>query len=590
MAEVYVSPTGSDVTGDGTVGRPWQTIAFAKSSAATLGLVGPRMLDDCNINLTNAALHRMTAKQSHGPSLSGQNGKKLRYVGTGRTGTTRILASQRVTGWTVDAGSVWKATIGTAPIYTLYEDGRRLMEARFPKYVHQTAFPMARGAWVRAEGVVGSSTVIQYPVGSLDPATWGSLAQLKVTINSGGTFLWFTDVVPVQSINTGTRQIALTRPTRYEIHSGAGGSQFFCHGTRALLTQAGEFFHDTSSGILYVWPWKGGDPNTYGIEMPLMTTAFEFLGISAIDRTHDIELNNIAICNTDFTNDYSYAWTTEGQSGEGHVYGAYDRIVTRPVHRQGLITRINCNNITLRNVELAGAGYNAIYEYGYNQGHIDENVWGHNCGMGGLYRDGLYPDEGDVSRGNYARNVLFNNCGELTAHGAGISQINAGHNVFELWEVQQCAGQGYAVHSYSFGGGGYPTPDPSMLYAEGNIGRRGKIRNVGQARGDLGACGVGGIGSRLAGPTKSNLLDGLDIDGVLPEPAEYDVGGNGLFPDNEAKGQVWKNAKIVNTSGATTRENSADSIGTQVYENVQGKTTFDPALVPACGVTREFPF
>jgi hypothetical protein len=589
MSNVYVSPTGNDDTGDGTSGNPWETIANAKTRVVELGLVGVGMTDHCTINLA-PYVHRLSAKLSHGLAQSGQNGYRLRYVGQGRPGSARILASQRVTDWTVHAGSVWKATIGTTPIHTLYDNGRRAYKARWPKHVLNVALPMAKGPYIRAEAGT-DGTMIQYPAVSMDPGTWGSLAQLEVVVDSGGSFIWFTDVVPVQSINTGTRQITLTRSTRYDIMNTTLGSRFYCQNALALLTQAGEFFHDTTSGVLYYWPWTGVDPNLLDIEAPLMTTAIEFLGTDGNNPCHDIELNGVGVFFTDFTDDYSYAWRLEGESGEGHVYGAYDRIMTRPEHRQGIVTLTDCQRITFRNVELGGAGYNGIYEHGFNQDHDFRGTLVRRCGMGGHYRDGGRPGEGDVSRDNRMSNALFAYCGELLVHGAGVTQINAGHNDHDDIAIHQCAGQGYAIHSYSFGGGGFPTPDAADLYAEGNVARRVFVRDVCQDRGDVGAMGVGGIGSRLAGPAKVNTIDGFDIYGVISAADMYDQIPDGLFSDNEAKGQVRRNGWIGNTAGAAARENSADSVGTQTYENVQGVSEdFDGDLVPPCGVTAEFPF
>ncbi len=588
MAEVYVSPSGSDITGDGTFGRPWQTVDNARLRVLALGLVGPRMASDCNVNLAQGT-HRVAAKLTHGSEFSGQNGYRLRYAGTGRLGTTRVLGSTRVTGWTVHAGSVWKATVGTAPFYTMWEDGVRGYLARWPKLVFQTGLPMAKSPFIRAEA--GTAPIVQYPVGSMDPAAWGSLSQLEMVGQFGGNFIWFTDVVPVQSINAGARQITLTRVPRYDVMAGGSGSQFFMQGALALLTQAGEFFHDRATGVLYYWPRKTGDPNSFGIDIPAVTTMFECTGSSTLDRCHDIEWANLSICNSDFTNDYTYAWTTEGQSGEGHTYGAYDRLVTKPAHRQGLITWTNCERMTLRNVELTGAGYNGLYAYGLNRFHLLDNVWAHHNGNGGIYIDGMYPGEGDFSRENTLRNVRANNCGELLAHGAGFSWINSGFNDIQNVEAFHCAGQGHAIHSYSFGGGGYPTPPAAALYAEGNRVRKFYFWRCNQARGDVGALGVGGIGSRLGGPAKTNYFDEGRITDVVSDAAMYDVKPNATFCDNEAGYQDFRNIATATIEGSPRqRENSADSTGTQTYANVDDRTSFDSSKVGAVGVGRDFPW
>lgn len=568
MRDLYVSTSGSDVAGGGSLGAPFATIEFAQAQALARG-----MTDDCAINIA-PGIYRPAAILSHGPQYSGRNGGRLRYLGTGRPGTARILGSTRVTGWTLHSGSIWKATIGTTPIHTLYEDGFRAIKARWPKYSFQSGYPMGRSPYIRAEGVAGAgSAVVQYPAGSMDPTLWGSLTGLECVITSGGSFAWFDDVVPVQSTNTGTRQMTLTRAPRYDIFSG-GGARFYVQNNLTLLTQAGEFFHDTAAGILYYWPRKPGDPNLFAIERPRLKRIFEFVGTDPSTRTSSIELNGLQLAFTDFTNDYMFAWKAEGDSGEGHTYGGFDRIVTRPVHRQGPVVLQDADSISIANCEIAGAGYVGIYGYGYNQNHRIENFWIHGCGVGGIMIDGRYPGEGDFSRGNYIGNGSIGNCGELVCHGVGVALTNSGFNVTEHVDIAHTSGEAYTVRSYSFAGGGFPAPPPSALYANGNVFRLSRIRAAGQNRGDMGAIYNFGLGAG-----NSNLAENIDIDTVQVTPDMYDVAPDGIFSDNDAGGQRYRNVSMRTIQGQNARENGVESVGHENYDNVQGVTSFNQALM-----------
>jgi hypothetical protein len=575
MRDFYVSATsGSDVAGAGTLASPYATIEYAKAQAEAQGVIG-----DCAFNIA-PGFYRPASILSHVPATSGSNGGKVRYICTARAGTANVLGSNRITGWTVHSGSIWKATIGTTPIHTLFENGIRARKARWPKYLFADLHPLAHTEFALSEPIAGS-TAVQYQAGAFDPASWGSLTGLECVVASNANHIWFTDVVPVQSVDTGTRRFTFTREVRYDIGNVGLGSRFFIQNNLALLTQAGEFFHDTAAGVLYYWP-RTVNPNLASVEAPARKRIFEVVGTSPTQRAGNIEVTGLRLAYTDFTNDYMFGWKNEGDSGEGHTYGAYDRLATRPAHRQAPVVLQHAENVSIRNCQIAGSGYYGVYGYGANSGHRIENFQIHRCGVGGIQIDGMYPGEGDYSRDNYIGNGYVGNVGELVGHGIGVALTNSGHNLVEYIEIGQVSGESYSVRSYSFGGGGYPTPPPSALYANGNVFRRSRMWKGGQDRGDMGAIYLFGLGAG-----NSNLAEDIEIDTQHASLDMYDIAPDGLFSDNDAVGQVYRNISMTNIHGLFARENSVP----QTYENVQGVTAFNAALMaPDIGPARGGPF
>ncbi|NNE35333.1 MAG: right-handed parallel beta-helix repeat-containing protein, partial [Rhodothermales bacterium] len=71
-----------------------------------------------------------------------------------------------------------------------------------------------------------------------------------------GTFMWgyADDMIPVESIDSATRQVKLAAPHMYGIGTGEPYRQYVALNILEELDSPGEYFLDRSSGLLYMWP------------------------------------------------------------------------------------------------------------------------------------------------------------------------------------------------------------------------------------------------------------------------------------------------------------------------------------------------
>jgi len=179
---------------------------------------------------------------------SGSNGYEVIYKAAEGAGTVRLIGGKRVSSWTRYSGNIFQAHVPIGlNITTLYEDGVRADEARFPNRQNLPSLPTAHSPYLISMNPASSSTVLTSS-GDL-PSLSGDLSSLKVFIWSGHD--WFTDILPVANINPALSQITLSQEARYPI---VAGSRYFIEGALSLLDAPGEFFQRFENNLLYYWP------------------------------------------------------------------------------------------------------------------------------------------------------------------------------------------------------------------------------------------------------------------------------------------------------------------------------------------------
>ena len=112
--DYYVSPTGSDASGDGSQGRPWRTIQKAADTMSAG--------DTCHV------LDGEYAEMVR-PARSGSAGQFISFVAEGQPST--LNGTRRITGWTVHSGNIWKASVAW-DFGELFVDRQRMVLARWP--------------------------------------------------------------------------------------------------------------------------------------------------------------------------------------------------------------------------------------------------------------------------------------------------------------------------------------------------------------------------------------------------------------------------------------------------------------------------
>jgi hypothetical protein len=566
---LYVSPTGSDTTGDGTRGSPWATPEKARAYIRANTLQGTNAFVELlagNYWSTNLVLD---------DGDGGTGGRNITYRSTDGPGAAVLCGGTRVTGWTTYSGSISRVNIGAGlTLSTIYENGVRATKARYPKYVPSSTYDTARDTYLTSTGVDTSHTVLQYGVGDLNPAAWASTTDMQVVVWSGGGIAWFTDTIPVSSINTGTRQITLSQNSRYSLFATPTGSRYFVQGVLELLTQAGEFHYDSTSGYLYYWP-RDGAIAAQTIVRPTTKRVVSFTGTGTSARCSHVTFDGLGVQYSDFAPWYRHASVNDNDRGGG----AYDRQYTLSEAQYGAMYFENTDNITVTNCHIKNVGFSGVFKKGYNQSNTISNCWIEHVGHSGIYADGNYPGTTDVLKSNTYTNLRINNCGELAGSGGGIYMLQSGSNTISYCDISKAPRLGILLGAYT----GFAA---AQIYTASNLIDHVKVSRVCQDSGDVGGIYIGFLSSVSGGPYKVNTLNQVIIDTIAASASMPDAAGNGLFFDDESWNQVASNVNITNTAGAAEREHNT---GGMTFTNVSWTGVFTGVDTANIGVTSSFP-
>ncbi|WP_307558301.1 right-handed parallel beta-helix repeat-containing protein [Paenibacillus sp. V4I7] len=328
--------------------------------------------------------------------------------------------------------------------------------------------------------------------------------------------------------------------------------------------------------VIYITGQKDGSISQQTIIAPKVKSLISLQGASESSRIHHVQLDGLSFQDTDFTDWYRHAWPNNGDSGEGHTFPQYDRQMTMPQHRTGMLLLQNTDHIAITNSHFRNSGYSAVYMLFYNQNNtVSGNLIEH-AGHSGVILEGKYPGEGDVSKNNLITNNVIHDVGELVGNGSGVYLMNSGSNEVSYSEIYNSPRYAVAFDTYV----GIATTN---IYLKNNVMKYLKISNTSQDSGDTAS--IYSWGRSAA----ANTVDQVTIDHVYADPSMQDYVPNGLFMDNESSGQVFSNMKITNTQGVPYRTNSSSG---HTLTNVSWQAGFNDSLMDYAniGIKASFPY
>jgi hypothetical protein len=334
-ADIYVSPTGNDGTGDGSIGAPYATLTKARDMATsgtnvylrggTYYLTAPVVFSAANSGTASAPII-YKRYQLEKPVISG---------GINITGST----------WTTHSGSIMKTTIGTnLKVDQLFLNGTRQIMARYPNYnASQILQGYAADAVTRADGYANPGEGPGY-IRALHGSMWGGESYIitgqNVTFNPGSDVHWVGDN------NRG---------------SGAHGTYRMVENIYELLDAAGEWFYRKSTGELFFWPPSGTNLSTAKIELASQTQLLRFVGSSASSAN---SVKYIQFDGITFTHTYRSLFDGTGQFYE--MVTASDWAI----YRRGTVFMQNAEHITIQNCLFDQIGGNGVFMSGYNRYNV----------------------------------------------------------------------------------------------------------------------------------------------------------------------------------------------------------------------------
>lgn len=197
QASFFVSPQGDD-SWEGTLDRPFQTIGRAQESVRALN---GHMTGDIVVYL-RAGEYFLKETLLFSEADSGTNGYQVIYKNADGLGSARLIGGTRVSDWVTYSGDIFQTSVRSdVPITTLYEDGVRADEARFPDRRNPLSLPTSRSPYLTSANATPSGVALTYGSGDLPPLS-GNLSGLKAFIWSSHD--WFTDIVPIIDYNPAT--------------------------------------------------------------------------------------------------------------------------------------------------------------------------------------------------------------------------------------------------------------------------------------------------------------------------------------------------------------------------------------------------
>ena len=501
-------------------------------------------------------------------------------------GKAVLTGARELTGWVPFRDGIYRTKVEDGQrFHTLFEDGERATTARHPN----RGSADSHGPYLFSRLIEPEKEAVRDQVG-YNPGEWDETADLRsytswpaqMFVWSGGSWSWFTDIVPIKNADTGDsdNKIILDHWTRYAMVNSRSGSRYVLQNSLDFLDVPGEYYLDAEAGELYYKP--KGDISQARILAPGVRTLIDVTGASPERRAEGITFDGLGIQHTDFVQWYRSGWISAGDSGEAHVYPEYDRQIEMPRNRFGAITLENTRNVTLTNLHVSDTGFMGVYALFANEGLKVTNSLFENIGADAIKVEGGWPGEGDLTHGHTISNVFIDHVGELVpGDAAGIELMGTGDNVVEHVFVNHSARYGLSLESR-------PEVKDGEQYADGNAFRYIEIQNAGLDSGDMGAFYTYGVANQDPHPV-TNTVEQMVIGDVLSDPIGQmpDSGTRGIHMDAGGCGFSFTDIEV----GATT-DQSYQSYQCNEVTNGNWNAGFDASRMEydKIGVTEAFPY
>lgn len=549
----YVSPTGDDINGNGSISKPFKTITKARNFVRTK--IAGGMTKNITVYLRGGNYYQSSVVDLN-KSDSGRDGFYVIYKNY-RNEKPVIYGGENITGWKLYSDKIYMKNIGSGwKSHNLTENGVQGILARtsnsgYLKTGKESIPDGYKKDYYKQLNFQANDIPKIANITDLECAIWPNGPE--------GYSNWAQNVISISAIDYSKKFIALSGSTSYEIFRG---SRYIIQGALELLDQAGEFYVDSKNGILYYWP-RNKDINKQDIVLAKTSKVFDFAG------AHNVTINGLTVSTSEFN--------INNQA-------------------EAMINISNSKNITVSNCELKNIGGNAILCKSDAQSISNNIISGnliHDIGVSGVQLEN--------SGSNTVTNNQIYNIGNIVGDGTGIGMMqsasntishnriynskrfgisgalpNMSKNVIEYNDVLQCmtdsqdggaiylyrAGPGNEIrynqiHDYdipfSFGAGLYLDDLTMDTYSHHNL--IYKIQRT-TTRGDLlTPVLIKGYNNKfynnITVDTSNNLLwgaIGVSVNNGGPETSGQEYGNNIFYNATGKKGSSREGVLFVNTA------------------------------------------
>jgi hypothetical protein len=374
---LYVSPSGNDTTGDGTINKPYASLERARQRVRTMNA---GMTEDLTV-LLRGGTYNLSSPVIFTEADSGSCGHKVCYKNV--EGETPILTGgSPITGWTPESNGVYKAFVGQGRRFNVMsENGVPAIKARHPDVGHTLYTRMGEG-WGSLSFQFYKGDVPTFDYANTQVHIWPGISDVWA-------WDWDSDVIPVTRIDWPNRRIFL------EFEAGFGSSsaieylnRYYLQGARVFLTQPGEFYLDEASGIVYYWP-RNAEIHAQQIVAPRTKELLRIAGSSASAPVRDLSFEGLVFTTTDFTTKFDYRkGDMENEAGKG------------------MVSLSQADGMTFRFNKFTEAGLDAFHAHDVNNLTLYGN-WIENIGASGIHLQGD-PEKATSLKVLIANNTIYN--------------------------------------------------------------------------------------------------------------------------------------------------------------------------------------
>lgn len=347
---IFVSPTGSDSTGNGSEATPYATINKARDILQTVSTNTVRNIFLRGGNYWNVAVKLSRSGDDSGLKIQGYPGE-----------TAVLHGGMLITNWSASSNGWYVASLPTFPslesgvsslsdwqVRCLLVDGSIAKRSQYPTNGGSLYYTDTSG-----------TTTMHYT--GTDLGEWFIPTNSEVQID----YSWDQQTTAATAIDTGTKAVTLNPGASTWQLNYTGIKSYRIYNLAEGMFEPGQFFYDRSNRCVLYWPIGGKNPNTSICVVPTTTTLFFLDGVE-LSRIWGITLSNLTmkVATVDMIpegND-GYLWDEPGSM----IHGNY------------------LDDLTITDCKIGWTAGNAIgMEYSFNTNTLLRNCEIAYCGGGG---------------------------------------------------------------------------------------------------------------------------------------------------------------------------------------------------------------
>jgi len=309
---IYVAPDGDD-SNPGTFDEPLRTLARARDLVRTMN----RSMDGDVTVYVRGGTYPQQSTLTFGSADSGEAPHYVNYVAYGAE-RPLITGGRPIQGFTLfdAAAGIYSAPAGTPAFRQLYVNGVKAIRARSPNLGPDGAPNFYRlSGWDKdAHEVQLSSSYV---------SSFSNLTHVEMHLMTA----WADNTLRLQSItrSAGTATVRFQSPEdpllfvrpnpRLDQFGWGSGRAFYFENALELLDDAGEWYLDETTNVVYYKPRASDDMTTATVVAPMTETILSIEGTSTSDQASYLRFEGLTFAHSNYLrpSQYGFLDTLAGQ-------------------------------------------------------------------------------------------------------------------------------------------------------------------------------------------------------------------------------------------------------------------------------------